>query len=66
MKCDDYFLIDPECNGSYVATDSGDLDWTVNWSVRGDLIDFVVSAMTPQWIGLGFSDDTQMVIARRL
>ena len=53
-----------ECTGSYIP--SGDLDWSLQWSVRGDMIDFVVSAMTTGWVAIGFSDNTQMVITCRL
>ena len=52
--------------GSYVAGASGALDWSVVWNVRGDTIDFVVSAVTTGWVAIGFSEDIFMVITYTL
>ena len=49
-----------ECQGSYIAL-GNEPHWSVQWTVRGDLIDFVVSALTTGWIGIGFSEDPFMV-----
>lgn len=56
-----YLLLYTGCTGSYVASASGALDWSVQWNVRGDEIDFVVSAVTMGWVAIGFSEDTLMV-----
>ena len=47
--------------GSYNAS-GNDPDWSVQWRVRGDMIDFIVSAQTIGWVGIGFSEDAAMVI----
>ena len=49
-----------ECSGAYFQSDSASR-WTMQWNVRGDMIDFVVSAVTTGWVGIGFSEDAQMV-----
>ena len=59
LACTIYIYID--CMGSYSAS-GNDPDWSVQWTVRGDMIDFVVSAQTTGWVGIGFSGDRQMVV----
>ena len=49
-----------ECTGAFVPVDTNS-GWFVVWTVRGDLIDFVVSAQTTGWVGIGFSLDSLMV-----
>ena len=50
-----------DCTGSYNVSRNA-LDLSIRWTVRGDMIDFVVSAQTTGWLGIGFSEDPQMVI----
>ena len=50
-----------ECVGSYNTYGHYPV-WSVQWTVRGDMIDFVVSAETTGWVGIGFSGDRQMVV----
>ena len=48
-----------ECTGFFAAdSNSG---WFAQWTVRGDMIDFVVSALTTGWVGIGFSTNNIMV-----
>lgn len=49
-----------ECSGFYAPLDSNS-GWSVFWIVRGDMIDFVVSAATMGWVGIGFSETPGMV-----
>ena len=49
-----------ECTGSYNAT-GNDPNWSVQWTVREDMIDFNVSALTTGWVGIGFSENDLMV-----
>lgn len=58
-----WVMLHTGCRGSYAASDSNS-GWFVRWTVRGDLIDFVITAQTFGWVGIGFSADTAMV--RRL
>ena len=50
-----------ECTGERSAPGANAQDWSVQWTVRGDMIDFVVSATTSGWVAIGFSLDTVMV-----
>ena len=58
LKC--HVVLYTECTGSYDAT-GNDPNWSVQWTVRGDIIDFSVSAQTTGWVGIGFSANTGMV-----
>ena len=35
--------------------------YTAEWTVRGDMISFEVTAVTTGWVGIGFSLDRKMV-----
>ena len=58
------------CVGSYQATiapaDAPFIDWSVEWEVRGDLIDFVVTGFGGGWVAIGFSQDPFMVTTKYL
>ena len=45
-----------QCSGSI---DVGTLQ--ANWTVQGDSVEFIVSAQTTGWVGIGFSNDQLMV-----
>ena len=53
-------LYTEECTG-YFSPFTDDSPWAVEWTVRGDMIDFVVYAHDFGWVGIGFSDDPLMV-----
>ena len=36
------------------------------WTVRGDMISFEVTAVTTGWVGIGFSLDQKMVSVYRI
>ena len=55
-----YVVLCTECTGSYTPAESS-RSWAVQWTVRGDLIDFVVSADATGWVGIGFSENSEMV-----
>ena len=59
LSCDVFncLLLYADCTGEYITT-----GWSVVWNVRGDMIDFVVSAVTTGWVAIGFSETNLMVI----
>ena len=48
------------CTGYYSPFDDPS-NYLLKWTVRGDMIDFVVYAFSIGWVGIGFSDDPLMV-----
>ena len=59
LSCDviKYLLLYAECEGSLITS-----QWSAHWDVTGDMIDFVVSAVTTGWVAIGFSENNLMVI----
>ena len=59
LSCDviKYLLLYAECEGSLITS-----QWSAHWNVTGDMIDFVVSAVTTGWVAIGFSENNLMVI----
>ena len=53
-------LYTEECTGNF-SPFADDSPWVVEWTVRGDMIDFVIYANDFGWVGIGFSDDPLMV-----
>ena len=51
------FTFEDPCTGIR----SSRLGYTANWTVRGDVVYFQVSANTPGWVGIGFSHNRFMV-----
>ena len=62
---EDDAIFDPSACTNYFNTTctNGVCDYAATWTVRGDVVDFKVSARVDlgQWVAIGFSDDTFMV-----
>ena len=65
-RTDETFVFDPAACTSGFNTScnaQGVCKYKATWTVRGDFVDFTVSAQVEeaQWVGIGFSEDTLMV-----